>query len=422
MTSLEMREKRAGLIAQARSKWDEATKREGGATAEDRAEMDRVLNDAQSLLDDAKRLEGIEAAERDLDKPGERQTPPVKFGTDRGLTKSVAEYRATSEYRALFANWFQSGQLDYSRVPAEYRDTILGTDSKGGFLSLPVQLAQEVVKQVYDYCFIRKNPFTGQPNATRIVLNEAKAVGVPQLSTRMSDANWTTEVASVTEDTTMVLGRRDLSPNLVSKLSLVSIRMLYGSSNIESLITSELAYKFALTEEKAFLTGSGSGQPLGIFTASSSGIPTGRDVTGSNTSTAIAADTLFAMKYSIKAPYRNDPSFGWIWSRAAIQSIMTLKDSQNRYLWEPSLQNGQPDRLLNIPVMESEWAPNTFTTGLYVGALGALRYYWIADVDDLQIQRLVERYADTNQIGFIGRRYLDGSPVLGEAFARCKLA
>jgi HK97 family phage major capsid protein len=420
-TSIELREKRAGLIAQARSSWDAAQARENGATAEDRAEMDRVLAAANELNGDIRRIESMELAERDLDRPGERVSAPLSESRGSRI-QTLAEYRSSQEYRDLFRNWFQSGRMDLSTVPPEFRDTILGTDSKGGYLSLPIQLAQEIVKQVYDYCFIRKNPFTGAPNATRVQLAEAKAVGIPQLATRMADANWTTEVQAVTEDTTMILNRRDLYPSLVSKLSLVSIRMLYGSTNIESLITTELAYKFALTEEKAFLTGSGSGQPLGIFTASANGIPTSRDVTGSNTTTAITADTLFAMKYSIKAPYRTDPSFAWLWSRSAINSIMTLKDSYGRYLWEPSLQLGTPDRLLNIPVNESEWVPNTFTTGLYVGALGALRYYWIADVDDLQVQRLVERYADTNQIGFIGRRYVDGSPVLGEAFARCKLA
>jgi HK97 family phage major capsid protein len=38
------------------------------------------------------------------------------------------------------------------------------------------------------------------------------------------------------------------------------------------------------------------------------------------------------------------------------------------------------------------------------------------------IQRLVELYAATNEVGFIGRRWVDGAPVLDEAFARLKMA
>ena len=70
----------------------------------------------------------------------------------------------------------------------------------------------------------------------------------------------------------------------------------------------------------------------------------------------------------------------------------------------------------------SEWAPNTFTTGEYVGLLGDFSHYWIADALSMQIQRLNELYAETNQVGFIGRLETDGAPVLEEAFVRVKLA
>ena len=38
------------------------------------------------------------------------------------------------------------------------------------------------------------------------------------------------------------------------------------------------------------------------------------------------------------------------------------------------------------------------------------------------IQRLVELYAATNEVGFIGRRWVDGAPVQDEAFARLRMA
>ena len=70
----------------------------------------------------------------------------------------------------------------------------------------------------------------------------------------------------------------------------------------------------------------------------------------------------------------------------------------------------------------SEFAPNTFTTGKYVGLLGDFSNYWIVDALSMQMQRLSELYAETNQIGFIGRLETDGAPVLEEAFARVTLA
>jgi HK97 family phage major capsid protein len=73
-------------------------------------------------------------------------------------------------------------------------------------------------------------------------------------------------------------------------------------------------------------------------------------------------------------------------------------------------------------MVTSEWAPNTFTTGQCVGLLGDFSHYWIADALSMQIQRLNELYAETNQVGFIGRLETDGAPVLEEAFVRVKLA
>jgi HK97 family phage major capsid protein len=57
-----------------------------------------------------------------------------------------------------------------------------------------------------------------------------------------------------------------------------------------------------------------------------------------------------------------------------------------------------------------------------VGVLGDFSFYWIADAMTMEMQRLVELYATTNQIGLIGRLESDGMPVLGEAFVRVKLA
>lgn len=420
MTSVELREKRAKLIAQAREKHTEAEAREGGPTAEDRQAFDALMNEAAKLKERYERVERLEAEERSLEQAEDRVSAPLedkpsKPKSDGRGVSNVAEYRSSPEYRAVFSDYLISGRVPYEKIPAEFRDTILGTDSKGGYLSTPTQLADELVKQVDDLVFVRQL-------ARKFTMGEAKALGVPQLGTRMADANWTGEVTAVTEDTTMAFTRRDLTPFLLSKLAKVSIRSLYSARNVERIVLDELAYKNAITEEKAFLTGDGSGKPMGIFKADATGIPTSRDVTTGNTATAIGADNLIAMKYALKAGYRNDPTCRWIWSRDAIGKIMSLKNDTDDYLWQPSIQAGQPDRLLNIPVAESEYVPNTFTTGLYVGALGAFRYYWIAEVADLQIQRLVELYAATNEVGFISRRFVDGAPVLGEAFVRSKLA
>ena len=168
------------------------------------------------------------------------------------------------------------------------------------------------------------------------------------------------------------------------------------------------------------MTGSAAQQPLGVFTASANGISTGRDVSTGNTTTAMTFDGLIEAKYGLKGNYW--PRARWIFHRDAMKTIAKLKDGEGQYIWRESVRVGEPDRLLGMPIMMSEYAPNTFTTGLYVGILGDFASYWIADALSMQIQRLVELYAETNQVGFIGRLETDGMPVLEEAFSRVKLA
>jgi HK97 family phage major capsid protein len=167
------------------------------------------------------------------------------------------------------------------------------------------------------------------------------------------------------------------------------------------------------------MTGTGANQPLGVFTASAMGITTARDVSTGNASTAPTFDGLISAKYGLKGQYWNRAD--WIFHRDVLAVVSKLKDGEGQYLWRQSVLDNEPDRLLGRPVMMSEYAPNTLTTGLYVGILGDFSNYWIADAIDMQVQRLVELYAETNQTGLIGRLETDGMPVLAEAFVRVKL-
>ncbi len=219
----------------------------------------------------------------------------------------------------------------------------------------------------------------------------------------------------------MDFGKRELFPHPLSKLLKVSNKLIRaGGIDVEALVRDRLAYKFGITQEKGFLTGSGAGQPLGVFTASALGISTGRDVSTGNSTSAIAFNNLIECKYTLKGQYW--AAARWIFHRDAVKQIALLKDGEGQYIWRESVRVGEPDRVLGLPILMSEYAPNTFTTGLYVGILGDFSRYWIADALSFQLQRLVELYAVNNQTGFIGRLETDGMPVLEEAFVRSTLA
>jgi len=280
----------------------------------------------------------------------------------------------------------------------------------------PQQFIAELIKGLDNAVFVRRISRVFQ-------VTTSDSLGAPSLDTDLSDPAWTTEVQDLTStlDTAMKFDKRELKPQQLAKMVKVSMKLLRISAiPAEALVRDRLAYKFATAMENNFLNGDGSAKPLGVFYASANGISTARDVTEGNSATAISADGLIAAKYALKAQYRNGAQ--WIFHRDAIKAISKLKDGEGRYLWQQGLASGQPDTILNLPVNESEYAPNTFASGNYVGILGNFQFYWIAELFGMEIQRLNELFAATSQVGFIGRMWVDGAPVLEDAFARVKLA
>lgn len=217
----------------------------------------------------------------------------------------------------------------------------------------------------------------------------------------------------------MSFGRRELTPHPLAKYIKVSRKLLRKAPNAEGLVVGRLGYKVGIAQEKAYMTGTGGGQPLGVFIASNDGIPTSRDVSTGNTATTITFDGLKEAKYTLKGNYW--PRARWIFHRDAVKMLAKIKDGESRYIWQDGVVANEPSMLMGFPVAMSEYAPNTFSANLYVGVLGDFANYWIADSLAVEFQRLVELYAATNQIGLICRLESDGMPVLSEAFVRVKL-
>jgi HK97 family phage major capsid protein len=91
------------------------------------------------------------------------------------------------------------------------------------------------------------------------------------------------------------------------------------------------------------------------------------------------------------------------------KAVRKLKDSQNRPLWEPSLQSGQPDSLLGYPFrINNDMA--TLAASSKSLLFGNIRQAYVARiVKELTTLRLTERYADFLQVGFLGFERADGT-------------
>lgn len=432
MTPKQMREKRLTLANQARAMLEKANGENRSLTAEEKTQYDKVWAEMQDLKADIERAENLEAVERELGESrgrqagGERSDGANAGGaggsprvialrnsvTGEARTVVMAGPSATQQYADGFRRFLAGG------IPAldgSLRDALqMDSDTGGGYLLAPQQFQAELIMGLDDEVFMRR--------ISRILppITNAESLGAPSLDNDLSDTEWTTELSVGTEDTTMSFGKRELRPHPNRKRIKVSKTLLRRSPMpVEAIIRERMVYKFGTGMEYNYLLGDGTQKPLGIFVASANGIPTTRDVSSGNTATEIRGDGLVNAKYSLKAQYRRNAQ--WVFHRDAVKQISLLKDGEGRYMWIPSVRDGEPDRILNLPYNESEYAPNTFTTGKYVGILGDFRYYWIVDALSLSIQVLDQLYAETNQNGYIGQIESDGMPVLDEAFARVKL-
>jgi HK97 family phage major capsid protein len=404
-----LREQRGKLVHDARAILDKADAEKRSLSTEEDGKYKELFAKQEELRASIEREEQIANAEREANEASLRSKDATKGVKPAGEPEQRGA-RDSDEYRAAFSKLLSQGARSLS--DAETRALQADSDTAGGFTVAPQQFVSQLIKDIDNMVFIRQR-------ATKFRLASSDSMGAASLAADPADADWTTEIATGSEDSAMSFGKRELNPHPLAKRLKVSNKLLRLVSGTDALVRDRLAYKFAVSQEKAFMTGSGSNQPLGIFTASANGVSTARDVSNGNAATAPTMDGLIAAKYSLKGQYWNRAD--WIFHRDVLAVVSKLKDGDGQYMWRESVREGEPDRLLGRPVMMSEYAPNTLTTGLYVGILGDFSNYWIADALDMQVQVLKELYAETNQTGYIGRLETDGMPVLAEAFARVKL-
>ncbi len=419
MDVMEKKQERAGLAKKARTLLDLAEEGKRSLSAEESEQFDRLMKQCDDIDAAVEREEKLRERERRIaggTPPGADDGNGNSGGGNGGApgdraTKDDAQRQAAA-WRAYLLNGRQALDGEHARA------LNMGSDPEGGYLVAPQQWVQQLIKAVDDAVLLRGL-------ATVYTLNEGESLGVPSLDNDLDDAEWTPELGTGSQDDSIRFGKREFRPNAVAKRVKISRKLLRAAAmNPEALVRDRMAYKFGVTAEKAYMVGDGNKKPLGLFTASTDGISINRDVAfgaaGAIPLTPATGDQLINAKYALKAAYWNRAR--WLWHRDVLREIRKLKDNNGVYLWQPGLTGDRPDTILEVPYLVSEFAPNTVIGNSYVGMLGDFSYYWIVDSLALEVQRLIELYAETNQTGFIGRLETDGMPVLEEAFVRIKVA
>lgn len=390
---IEMKQERANLTVSIRALMEEFTDKE--MPGDKQAELDKSEKRFDELNNSITKEEKQLDRERIIGEPTDKKAPADK----------------SNEVRTAFVNHLREGNANSFAV---YNALQQSNPSQAGYLVAPEQFVAELIKGLDDATFMR------QKAKVLPALQNAQSLGYPTRTARMGAAVWGTEIAAPTADTALAFGKREFKPNPATAEILISKTLIRNAPNTDGIVRDEIGYIYASLLETAYMTGNGAGRPLGLFTASADGISTARDIATGNTATEIKFDGLYEAKYAVKSQYQ--AAAEWVFHRDAVKKIAKLKDSDGQYIWQPSVVMNVPDMLMGRPVNQSEYAPNTFTNGLYVGLYGDLKYYWICDSLNMEIQVLAELYARTNQIDYIARIETDGAPVLAEAFARVTLA
>ena len=342
MTVNELRTKRATLWNTMEGFLDTHRNDKGVLSAEDDATYTDMEKDLDDLTNEIKRMERREAYEAELSKPvnapitekPERTVPAEKTG------------RASSAYKEDFGRHLR-GKAPLHNVLSE------STDADGGYL-VPEEFEHQIISGLDEANVIR--------SLAKVITTHSDRK-IP-ISVGHSVATWTAENAAFTESNP-TFGQKQIDAFKLTDLIRVSVELLQDSEfDLESYIAAEFARAFGIAEEQAFCVGTGTNQPTGIFTAN--GGEVGVIAAAAN---AITVDEIISLVYALKSPYRKNAKF--LMNDSTVSLLRKLKDGNGAYLWQPSVQAGQPDKLLGFDLITSPYAP-TVGAGAFAIAFGVV--------------------------------------------------
>ena len=352
-------------------------------------EMERTIENYTREIERKKR-------EEEMDKSLEKPTTQALTNEPTTFNEEDKPMRARNVYRKSMMKALRTNFRDISN------ELKVGTDESGGYL-VPEEMEVDIVNGLEEENIVRKL-------ATKVQTSGLHKINI---AATKPAALWVEEGGQLTFGD----GTFDQVSLDAHKLHVgikVTEELLYDAAfNLEKYITEEFTRALANAEEDAFLNGDGVNKPTGIFDSKKGG-----ELGGTTKAQTITADELIDLVYSLDRPYRKRAAF--ILNDATVAQIRKLKDVNGAYIWQPSLKDGEPDRLLGYPAYTSAFAPKAEKGKLAV-AFGDFSYYKIGDRGNRSFQDLKELFAGNGMVGFLGKERVDGILVLREAVKLLKI-
>ena len=388
--SKQLREERQLLIEQSRAIVTDAEKE-----FSDKKRDNKELNDDEntrfdSFLDDIeKKNTEIERVERSA-KLTNIEREKIEEEADRSGDDPDNLEETKKRTTEAFGNYLRLGMSSLDRQFPEQaklleeRAQSLGTDSEGGFL-VPDEFSGEIEKAL--------KAFGGMRDVARIITTgTGQNLDWPTNDSTGNKGEFIAENAAVGEQDE-VIGNVQLSSFIASSKKVKVSRVLMNDSffDLDGFLSDALGERIGRVTNEAYTTGSGVSKPTGVIHGATIGIT-------SASSTAITFDELKDIQFDLDPAYKSNAS--WMFNNSTLKAISKLKDSENRYLWQPSTQVGVPSLLLGDPFTINQ-DMDSIAAGKRSLLFGDFKKYIIRDVQGIILLRLSELFAEKLQMGFI---------------------
>ena len=378
----ELREKRAKAWETTKSFLESHRTDKGTITAEDENTYNNMMADIDGLGKEIKRLEKQELLDKELAKAVNVPiTGKPGFG---GQEEKLKPVRARNGYAKDLIKAMRSNFKQVTNLLQE------GVDADGGYL-VPEEYDKRIIDTLEEENIMRKL-------GTKITTSGQHKINI---AAAKPAAAWIEEGGALT------FGDAKFAQTLLDAHKLhvaikITEELLYDNAfNLEGYIIDQFGRAMANAEEDAFLNGDGTGKPLGLFAESGGG------TVAQTLTAAIKSDDVLDLIYALKRPYRKNAKF--IMNDRTLFSLRKLKDNNGNYMWQPSYQAGEPDKLLGYSIFTSAYAPAAAI------AFGDMSYYNIGDRGTRSIAELRELFAGNGMIAYVAKERVDGKLVLGEA-------
>lgn len=403
MTIKEIAESQVRLHGQMTALVDKARAEKRDLTAEENAKFDEIDADLNKLSERKERLGRYEAHTNRLNALSPTTLDSI------GVGPAQNDGSRAEEYAAAFKIYCMVG-LD--SMPAAKRDILLrgpggpqaalspATGVGGGFL-IPQGFEDQLVEarewfggidQFSDTITTDTGNVLPWPTANDTV-NTGEIIG-PNTQLSMAQPTFGD----------VVFGAYKFS----SKTTLVPNEIFTDSAfDLDTWLPKNLGIRIARIENNKFTVGAGIVEPTGIVTAAAAA---GNVVTMSTgNTTTIASDNFIDLESAVDIAYRKGSKY--MLADSTLRVIKKLKDATGRYLWQPGLtaslakNSGMTGNGMNATINGYEYVLNNDMPALgasqFPVAFGDYTNFKIRRVRGYTVRRLVERYADYDQVGFL---------------------